>query len=84
MKKALISPNETVQYISGWELIGDKYFPIYSAIAERIAEICDAEFEIALPLFWVDCNDDVNTFEFYFDANKSAIQKIPDAPPIPE
>jgi hypothetical protein len=78
MKKALISPNESpIQYISGWTETNPKT-PIYSTYANscRIAEICDTEFEIAPPLYWVDCADDIVAHEFYFDTVTSEILPI--------
>ena len=84
MKNALISPNESVSYISGWT--DGKYpQPIYSVIpnAERIAEVAESTFEIAPPLFWVECADDVIADQFYYDSATSLIQKIPDPAPEP-
>jgi hypothetical protein len=82
MKKALISPNESpIQYISGWEDT-PPYNPIYSNYANscRIAEICDTEFEVAQPLFWVDCADDVVADQFYYDTVNLSINPIVNAP----
>ena len=33
----------------------------------RIAEVADVDFPIALPLFWADCADDVTTEWSYVD-----------------
>jgi hypothetical protein len=77
MKKALISPNEQVSYISGW----DGQNPVYTELGQRVAEVCDAEFEVATPLFWLDCADDVVADQFYYDG--TAIQAIPESPPKP-
>ena len=77
MKKALISPNEQVSYISGW----DGQNPVYTALGQRVAEVCDAEFEVAAPLFWLDCADSVTASGFYYDS--AAIQAIPESPPQP-
>lgn len=32
----------------------------------RIAQVLDEEFPIAEPLFWVDCPDEVNDWEWYY------------------
>ena len=82
MKKALISPNESpIQYVSGW---GDAppYKAIYSNYPDscRVAEVCDAEFEVAQPLFWVDCADDVLADQFYYDTVTQVINPIVDVP----
>jgi hypothetical protein len=82
MKKALISLNESpIQYISGWTQSNPKT-PIYSTYANscRVAEVCDTEFEIAPPLFWVDCADDVTADKFYYDTSDETINPIVNAP----
>jgi hypothetical protein len=78
MKKAIISPNESpISYVSGWTET-NPITPIYSSYANscRVAEICETEFEIAHPLFWVDCADDVVADEFYFNTATSEILPI--------
>jgi len=85
MKNALISPNESVSYISGWtEETNHK--EIYTTISNgyRIAEVNDAQFEVASPLFWVECSDDIISHEFYYDSVTKKFIKIPDTPPYPE
>lgn len=92
--KALISPNEKVSYISDWfwgkvnTPDGQEIFswmPIFSLIngGQRIAEVelNDKTFEIAEPLFWVDCPDDCVADQWYY--NDGACFPIPNAP-IPE
>jgi hypothetical protein len=82
MKKAIIDPNETpIQYISGWEET-KPYQAIYSNYPNscRVAEVCDTEFEIASPLFWVDCADDVVADQFYFDTATNEILPIVNVP----
>lgn len=75
MKNALISPNEKVQYISSW----DGQMPVYSEAGERIAEVTATPFEVAQPLFWVDCADEI-TAEQYCYNNGVCIVIPPDAP----
>ena len=70
MKKALISPNEKVIDPNTQEVIG-----------ERVAEVADQSFEIGLPLFWVDCADDVIVGGFYYDPTTQQILQTPQ--PIP-
>ena len=77
MKKALISPNEQVSYISGW----DGQNPAETVLGQRVAEVCDAEFEVAAPLFWLDCADDVVANEYYCIG--TTIQAIPESPTKP-
>ncbi len=33
----------------------------------RVAEIAAAEFEVASPMFWIECPDDVKADEFWYD-----------------
>ena len=79
MKNALISPNEQVSYISAWD--GKK--PVYTVLGQRVAEVADAQFEVAPPLFWLECADDVTAMGFYYDATNQAIVQIPESPPQP-
>jgi len=80
MKNALISPNEQVSYISAWD--GQK--PVYTVLGQRVAEVADAQFEVAPPLFWLACADDVTAISFYYDATSLTIVQIPESPPKPE
>lgn len=78
MKAALISPNEQVQtydwvinnkgvWIPNWYVIPD---------AERVAEVTAQPFEIAPPLFWVSCADDVVADQWYYDKNSQQCVQI--------
>ncbi|CAB4172495.1 hypothetical protein UFOVP937_10 [uncultured Caudovirales phage] len=70
MKQALISPTEKV-YSYGGQLLG-----------ERVAEVTTTTFEVAPPLFWVACNDDVQADQWYYDTTSYLIVAIPLAPAI--
>lgn len=63
MKNALISPNEKV-YFENIE------------IGERIAEVETQTFEVALPLYWMPCEDNVKA-DVYYLANDGTIQPNP-------
>lgn len=82
MRNALISPNEQVQYISGWV---DYKTPIYSVIpgAQRIAEVADTEFPVAPPLYWEPCTDNVVADQWYWDPEQLTAIEVPAAPPPP-
>jgi hypothetical protein len=69
MKQALISPLENVYNYSG------------NCLGNRVAEIADQSFEIALPLFWVECANNVIADQFYYDG--STCQPIPTKPITP-
>jgi hypothetical protein len=63
--KALISPNEARE--TGY----------------RVAQVeADAKiFEVAQPLLWVDCADDVVADQFWYDPETHAIKPIPQSEP---
>jgi hypothetical protein len=63
--KALISPKESRE--TGY----------------RVAEVepDNKVFEVARPLFWVDCSDDVAADQFWYDPSDSAIKPIPQPEP---
>jgi len=84
--KALISPNETMKYISEYQFSDGENISVLMDIpnGQRIVEVAENQFEVADPLFWVDCNSSVNTNEYYYDPSDSAIKLISDLePPIP-
>lgn len=49
----------------------------------RVAEVAQDSFEIAPPLFWVDCTDDVVADQFWYDPTDQIIKSVP-LPPEPE
>jgi len=76
--KALISPNEEIKYISSYDNQEPVYKiedlkPIYTVIGKRVCEVAENEFEVALPLFWVDCNNDVTADSHYYDETTQSI-----------
>jgi hypothetical protein len=80
--KALISPNEsfTLTWISSWD--GDS--PVYSEIfdCQRVAEVEPQEFEVAPPLFWMDCPEDCKADIWYYKDGSVYIK--PEDQPKPE
>lgn len=66
--KALISPNEKVNVHT---IDGIQEF------SSRIAQISEQAFDIASPLFWVDCDDSVGTETHYYDAQSSSFIALP-------
>jgi hypothetical protein len=84
MNNALISPNEQVSWISGWTT-GDVPQPIYTTIpnAQRVAEVTTTQFEVAPPLFWVNCADNVVADLFYYDSVTHVINPVPEPTPRP-
>lgn len=85
MKNALISPNESpIQYISGWTT-DIPHEPIYTPIANscRVAEVEDQTFEVAEPLFWTPCEDNVKADHFYYNTSDKEIYPVPEPAPYP-
>jgi hypothetical protein len=85
MKNALISPNESpIKYVSGWTTDTPPQ-PILTPIANscRVAEVSDQTFEVALPLFWTECADDVVADQFYYNTSDNEIYSIPEPAPEP-
>lgn len=87
--KALIDPSNLVNHIVAWELNPNptpfkpqKYFPIYETYSNsaRVAEVCSTQFEVAPPLFWVDCTDDIVADQFYYDTIAFTFNVIVNAP----
>jgi hypothetical protein len=79
MKNALISPNESpIQYVSGWTTDNPPE-PIFTPIANscRVAEVENKTFEVALPLFWTECADDVTPNNYYYNTVDNEIYLKP-------
>lgn len=73
--KALISPEEiyTASYITAW-IDGE---PQYESIegCQRVVEVAENTFEVAEPLYWMDCPDDCVADQWYY---KDGLHKIPE------
>jgi len=69
MKKALICPNEPVNFFNG-------------EAGYRVAQVELAEniFSVAEPLYWLDCNDELVADSWYFDPVDAAIKAVPVLP----
>jgi len=85
MKNALISPNESpINYVSGWTTDVPPQ-PVYTPINNscRVAEVADQTFEVASPLFWTECDDDVVADQFYYNTKDKEIYPVPEPAPPP-
>jgi hypothetical protein len=84
MKKALINPNLEAMYISDWyyDSFQKKEVEIYTEIAnaQLICDTSPVAFEVAEPLFWVDCDDSVISYQYYLDTTDNLIKEIINAP----
>lgn len=79
MKNALINPNESpIKYISGWT-DDPTPEPIFVQIENscRICEVLNETFDVCLPLFWIECNDDVLADQYYYNLTDKEIYPIP-------
>ncbi len=43
----------------------------------RVAEVCDQCFEVAQPLFWVTCSEDVVADLFWYDPIDQSLLPVP-------
>jgi len=80
--KALVSPNDNVSYITSWSINSEgESVPSYGILdnANRIVQLEETEFEVSLPMFWLECNTSVNLLEYYYDTAESVIKLIPNA-----
>ena len=84
--KALISPNEKVQQITSWTtkiVDGIKIVdPVRTDIPNgcRIAQTIEVEFDVASPLYWIDCASDLDETTHYFDMSDNTIKVITNEP----
>jgi len=46
-------------------------------IGYRVAQVEEQEFEVAQPLFWVDCDDNIKADQFWYDPADQTIKPIP-------
>ena len=49
----------------------------------RVAEVADVPFEVAPPLFWVECADDVVADVYWYNPADGVIALIPVPEPVP-
>ena len=86
--QALISPNEISPYVASWvyNIPLKNWVPVVEDIPDswRVAWVQETSFEVASPLFWTNCANDVVADEWYYQASTGAILPIPAPPPIPE
>lgn len=70
MNNALISPTELI------------YSYDNTLIGVRIAEVAQTPFEVAPPLYWIECADNVNAFDWYFQTETNTCELKPIPPEI--
>lgn len=86
--QALISPNEISPYIASWVYNPQikLWCPVFEDVPDswRVAQVQADSFEVAPPLFWTDCANDVVADEWYYQESTGDILPIPAPAPIPE
>ena len=87
--KALVNPQVEAEKIVGyvWSSETKSYIAIYEPIPNS-AILCDfteVEFDVAPPLFWIDCEERLDPFFYYYDLISKTIKYIDHAeiPPMP-
>lgn len=84
MKFALINPNQIATYISSWvwDFVNKTYIPVYSNYedSQLVCDISETEFDVAPPLFWMPCDDSVQTYQWYLDTIEQTINQIVNEP----
>lgn len=91
--KALVSPQEQVQYISGWiwNATQEIWTPQFSMIenSQRVAQIAvtdDQTFPVSPSLSWIDCPEGCTTSGWYYNSQTQTFTEIanvaqPENPP---
>lgn len=84
---ALISPQAPAYCLSSWmyNKQTEQWTPVYSPIENScyIAEVAPAGFEVAPPLFWKECGDEVTADFWYLDSVTDQFVPIPPPAPLP-
>lgn len=89
--QALIDPTTSVNALTEWVPNPDtqsknKYLPVYTPIenSARVCEVVTQPFPVALPFFWVDCNNGVVPDQWYYNTQDQQVYIIPEPAPYPE
>jgi len=79
---ALIAPQQQSLLITNWVLVNGVYKPVVEPIpnSARVCEVAEVAFEVAPPLFWVACADDVIADQYWYNTVDESINKINNAP----
>lgn len=65
--KALISPTEMVYSYDG------------SIIGQRVAQLTEEAFDVAAPLFWIDCSVEGSPSQYYYYEGEVLERPLPGA-----
>lgn len=81
MKQALIDPSVSVRHVISWTTASPAQ-PVYATYpnSARVAEVTDTVFEVAPPLFWTSCADDILADQWYYDTSSATFNPVVNAP----
>ena len=80
MKQALIDPTTSVRHIVAWTTASPPQ-PVYETYpnSARVAEVIDTTFEVAPPLFWTSCADNIVADQWYYDTSNATFNPVVNA-----
>lgn len=83
--KALIAPMQKrdIEWVASWVNSPEGLEPVFDVVKDcfRVADVKPQSFEVASPLFWVDCPDDCKADLWYY--KDGVLAKRPDDAPRP-
>ena len=82
---ALINPLEQAMQIVSWSGTGTKDDPIKPIVepienSAVIAEVEEQTFDVAEPLFWIECANTINADDYFYNTQDQQIYPIENAP----
>lgn len=80
-QEAMISPEETREYQTGWNESNNPPTPIYTT-GWRVAQVVPQgqQFPMAEPIFWVECSDEVQQDTWWYLPGTEQIVPVPPVP----
>lgn len=81
MKNAQVDVRQPAKAITGWASSG---LPVYTEIPEGacIVDVQDVTYPVGVPLYWVECADNVEPWIWYYDQVSQTCILVP--PPAPK
>ena len=79
---ALIDPTTSVQHVVGWDVDRNPILETYPNSA-RVCETSANPFEVAPPLFWTPCADNIVADQFWYSTTDATFSPVENVPPPP-